>query len=111
MKHRGCTLNARFTTSGTTHQVGPDRVSEERRILALFFFSRFITWFVYLLYSLFFASDARLFVTALYVLKLQKGGNPLQVRNVDNEYVELSNFQQPRSVCPLGPNVRAGTLR
>jgi hypothetical protein len=41
----------------------------------------------------FFTSDAHLFVTALYVLKLRNGGNPLQVRNVDNEYVELSNLQ------------------
>jgi hypothetical protein len=67
----------------------------------MYFFDFFIS------FILFFSTlDAHLFVTALYVLKLRSGGNPHQVRNVDNEYVELSNLQQARSFCPQGPNTR-----
>jgi hypothetical protein len=110
MKHLGCTLDPRFTTSGTTLQVEPDHVSEEGRILSIYFFSRFFTLVCLSPLFSFFTSDAHLFVTARCVLKLRNGGNPLQVRNVDNEYVELSNLQQPRSVCPQGPNARVSTL-
>jgi hypothetical protein len=102
MKNLSCTLDARLETSNINHKVGPHHDSEERRILARLFFSRFIIW-VYFSPPLFFTSDALLFVAEWYVLKLRNTGNPLQVLKVDTNYVELSNLQQSRSFCPRGP--------
>jgi hypothetical protein len=102
MKHLGCTLDARFTTSGPTHQVGPDNLRRRENfgdifLLAIFYFG-LSPLFSFILF--FFTPDAHFFVTARYVLNLRNGRNPFQVRNVDDEYVELSNLQQPSGVCP-----------
>jgi len=62
--------------------------------------------FFYLLYSLFFHIACALVCDSIVRAQVAEWRKPPQVRNVDNEYVELSNLQQPRSVCPQGPNTR-----